>query len=532
MSKHARERKNLHCRRSRLTSLAVLCALVAWAACTDDSMRRARHGDPGDAAPGADASHSDGDVSNSPDASAARDAMAGSQADPTRPALCDRPGDDPVRDKFCAGAPPSIRSLEDFQNLFNVNPRGPARDADEFTRALYINAVNGDIAVTGHSTALSGHLVSPINPRAILMGDRIVLAYQRGVQRLEFVSIDRNTYAYNFYLLTFTQACNERDGGCSPGELFTPEVERDWLQIQLRDAEDLKNTPSDCRQCHQRGSQQPSLLMRELRSPWTHFLFPIGSTDGTPGVTGADLMRDYLSAKGDELYGGLDMGTIAALGPFKLETIAGNAQPLLFDAPRIQNERWPYGPNGYASAPQPSPSWNAAYEAFKRGEQLALPYVEQRAVDVAKQAELAKAYQRYRAGELTARELPDFADIYPDDPRIRAEIGLTTEPDATPVEALIQACGACHNDALDQSISRARFTIALGRLERAELDVAIDRISRPRNAPGVMPPPEARQFAPGVRERLLEYLRTDLNSSPIDPLLERAATLGMTGGGG
>jgi hypothetical protein len=332
-------------------------------------------------------------------------------------------------------------------------------------------------------------------------------------------------------LLTFTQACNEREDGCSPGELYTPEVERDWRQIQLRDAEDLKNTPFDCRQCHQRGREQPTILMRELQSPWTHFMFPIGSTDGTPGITGADLVRDYLSAKGDELYGGLDVENIAALGPFKLQTISGDSQPLLFDAPTIQNERWPYGPNGYASEPKPSPSWNAAYEAFKRGEQLAIPYVEQRAVDVGKQAELAKAYQRYRAGELEARELPDFADIYPDDPHVLAQIGLTTEPDATPVEALIQACGACHNDVLDQSISRARFTIALGRLDRAEVDVAIDRISRPRTAPGAMPPPEARQLAPGVRERLLEYLRTDLNSSAIDPRLERAATLGMMGGG-
>jgi hypothetical protein len=449
-----------------------------------------------------------------------------------RPAFCDRPGDDTVRDVFCAGAPPVITSLEDFQNLFDVNPRGPADPTDTFKAGLYISAANGDIAVLGHSTALSGHLVSPINPRSITIGDRIVLTYQRGAQRLELATRDRTTYVPNLYLLTFEQACNERAGGCTPGELFTPEVERDWRNVGIREAEDLKNTALDCRQCHQRGLEQPVLLMRELRSPWTHFLFPVDQVDGTPGITGSDLMRDYLSAKGDELYGGLAVDTIASIGPLKLQTIVGNAQPLLFDSPGIQNERWPYGPNGYAAEPKPSLKWNAAYDAFKRGEQLALPYVEQRAIDERKQAELAKAYQRYRAGEIEARELPDLADVFSDDPYVRARVGLTTEPDATPEDALIQACGSCHNDVLDQSISRARFTIALGRLDRAELDIAIDRVSRPRDAPGAMPPPETRQLEPGVRERLLQYLRGDLDPTAIDPRLERAATLGMSGGGG
>jgi mono/diheme cytochrome c family protein len=114
---------------------------------------------------------------------------------------------------------------------------------------------------------------------------------------------------------------------------------------------------------------------------------------------------------------------------------------------------------------------------------------------------------------------------------VRARIGLQTEPDATPAEALIQACGSCHNDVLDQSLSRARFSIALGRLSRAEIDLAIARIELPKNAPGVMPPPEARQLAPEARDDLLEYLRGDLEHHAIDPMLERAAQLGMRGGG-
>jgi hypothetical protein len=74
-----------------------------------------------------------------------------------------------------------------------------------------------------------------------------------------------------------------------------------------------------------------------------------------------------------------------------------------------------------------------------------------------------------------------------------------------PAEALIQASGACHNDVLDQTISRARFDIALDRMSRAQLDLAIARIELPRDAPLAMPPPEGRQLAPAARDRLLEF---------------------------
>lgn len=507
-------------------SLAV--ALCAAAACSDDA-----GGKPDTAAPGTPRLRPDaGDATPSSDSgSAGQPAIT---AGLNLPAFCAREGDDAVRDVFCAGTQPSIRSLVDFQNVFDVNPRGPdpAQQLDEFRTALYLSPTNGDVAVLGHSTALPGHLISPINPRAILIGEKIIMAYQRGVQRLELATRARGNFAFVFYLLSFEQACNERDQGCAPGDLYTSKVENDWTHIQIRDDEDLKNSTADCRQCHRRGTEQSTLLMRELKSPWTHFLFPTGVTSGVPGVSGSNLMEDYQAAKGDELYGGLAVGTISPLGAFNLQSIVGREQPLLFDAPGIENERYPWGPGGYPPEPGPSPTWNAAYEAFKRGEQLALPYLEQRAVDLDKQTELARAYQRYRSGELDADDLPDLADIFPDDPSVRAQIGLQIEPDATPVDALIQVCGGCHNDVLDQTISRARFSIALSRLDRAEIDLAIDRIQRPRDAPGAMPPPESRQLDDGGRERLLEYLRQDLKSTEIDPRLEHAATAGMLGGGG
>jgi len=159
-----------------------------------------------------------------------------------------------------------------------------------------------------------------------------------------------------------------------------------------------------------------------------------------------------------------------------------------------------------------------------------LPYLEPRATDPDKQARLSEAYSRYRAGELAEEELPDMADIFPDDPQLRARIGLQTEPEASAVEGLIQACGSCHNDVLDQEISRARFNVNLWRRDPGEIAIAIDRLERSASEPGVMPPAEARQLDPQTRERLLEYLRDDPLSKEPDPRLEHAAEIGMNGG--
>jgi mono/diheme cytochrome c family protein len=447
------------------------------------------------------------------------------------PGFCAREDDDSVRDIFCSESPPEIGSLSDLQELLKVSPHASNPNAPYPGDPQPDNPFSavGPVNVMSHSTSLSGHIVSPINPRVIILGGTTIMAFVRGVQRIELISSSRLTGLLNFYVVSFEQSCNQDDRSCSHGDLYTPLIESDWMRVRIHDGEELKNTPLDCRQCHQRNSDEPSLLMRELESPWTHFFFPTGITETLPGVGGSELMDDFLAAKGDEIYGGYDLSTISPVAPFVMQTRVGSKQPLLFDSSAILEERYPYGPDGYSSVEHPSPTWERAYEAFKRGEQLALPYFDQRATDPDKQKALAKVYRRYHDGKLDAQELPDLADIYPDDPKLRARMGLQTEPDASAEEALIQACGSCHNDVLDQAISRAKFNIDLSRMDREELDVAIDRIQRDRFEPGAMPPPEARQLDPATLERLVDYLREDHGSREPDPRLQRAAQLGMAG---
>jgi hypothetical protein len=453
--------------------------------------------------------------------------------DPRRPEFCKRSGEDRVRDLFCLGPLVPIDSLRTLLSAlrFTVLPiEGP--DAEELVASIEPSTLVSTGVFLGHSTALSGRLVSPLNPRAILLGEDTFATFQRGVQQVEMASRARDKNGFNFYLLSFTQSCNERDGGCRPGDLYTPSVEANWKSVAVQDDEELKNTTSDCRQCHQRGREIPVLLMRELQFPWTHFFEPIAVDEPyqpQPRVTGQDLVHDYRAAKQDEPYAGQPAFLLHHTVGLMLQNAVENRQPLLFDAPAIDNEVWPYGPSGYAATPERSATWYQAYEAFKRGEQLALPYFAQRPTDPQKQAKLTDAYRRYLAQEISADELPDLGDIFPDDPQTRAEIGLQIEPNATPAQALVQACGSCHNDVLDQSISRARFNIDLTRMSRAELDLAITRIKLAPDAPGAMPPPETRQLDVEGRKRLIAYLQQNVRAPEDDELLVRAARLGMAG---
>ena len=572
--------------RPRFTACAVVLLACALSACDSDGASAAPRGTDAGTVSKPDAHITD---IRSTDAGAAKswDAFVPSPGYAGRPSFCERPGADAIRDLFCGAAPPSIDSLYALQQLLGINlgtdatsaagydpssdygPMSAPGDAggDAGTRDAGLpaaldasrpypadastidtsdageayptsssgvaTAIIDYVVFMGHSTALSGHLVSPINPRVIVVGSGTVMAFNRGVQQIELVTSAHDRGGFNFYLVNFEQACTTSARGCSPGDLFTPRIEANWTRVSIRDSEDLKNTTSDCRQCHQRARDVPVLLMRELQSPWTHFFEPDpeGSAPyALPGVRGRDLVEDYVRAKGNESYGGIPArGTRQTVG-FVLQNLAGDGQPLFFDAPTIEAERWPPGDHGYAAEPKPSPTWERAYEAFKRGEQLALPYVEPRATDPQKQARLSDAYRAYRTGQLPVDQLPDLADIFPDDPLVRARIGLQTEPGATPAQALIQACGSCHNDVLDQTVSRANFNINLSRMSRAELDLALDRLRRAPDAVGVMPPPEGRQLDASALAALLSYLQADDRPQDDDLMLARAAQLGMTGG--
>jgi hypothetical protein len=137
---------------------------------------------------------------------------------------------------------------------------------------------------------------------------------------------------------------------------------------------------------------------------------------------------------------------------------------------------------------------------------MTFPYHDVKVSDPAKLARMTDAYRAYRRGELDRSLLPDIRDVLPDDPQRLTEMGLMTEPGPSGEDVLLQACSICHNDRLDQTLSRARFRANLVGVGRGERDNAVARLRLTEDDPLAMPPPRLRTLTPEARSRAIEAL--------------------------
>jgi hypothetical protein len=425
--------------------------------------------------------------------------------------LCGRHKEDRVSDLFCKGDPPEITSLMELLSalgIYSLTGNGNSAYAGE------------GFALTGHSTSLSTRSVSSINPRFIYMnaptdndpGKFITFSFTRGEQFAEFVVRNRTTSELTFYLASFKQECNDSDQGCTPGDLLTPAVESDWRSLDMYVEDDLFNTPLDCMVCHQtEGPGTTKILrMQEFEPPWNHWLYNL--TDG-----GHSLIDDYRAAKGDEAFVGIAGDGVLQSNPGLLSSSlyfqGSGTQPNVFVSAQIEREvresAAALGGNQPTdnSVPGESPTWNAIYERAKRGEAISVPYHDVKVTDRDKLEMMTQAYKDFREGRLAKEELPDIRDVYPDDPMLLANMGFTTEPGVEGRDLLVQACSQCHNDRLDQTLSRARFNVSLKGISQDERDLAASRIMLAPDDPSVMPPARFRSLSDEAKQNLVDYLR-------------------------
>jgi hypothetical protein len=425
--------------------------------------------------------------------------------------VCERPGEDSVRDVFCSGAVPSFGSLSELQTALMVDSASITGLAD---------ASHGRIAalsVSGHSTGLVARSVSAINPRVIAIRLDVApfrvlaVAFTRGEQFVEMVTRGRKDNQFYFYLLGFRQACNDQPAGCTPGDLLTPAIESDWIETSLYDERDLQNTTLDCAPCHQSNGPGSTkiLRMQELDSPWTHWFWQ--NSEG-----GRALLADYAAAKGDEPLAGMTAAQIQDAQPEALSTLvllADPNQPNEFESQRIEEEvRLSAAAHGGMQpedngVPGESPTWRAAYERARRGEAISVPYHDVKVTDPTKLARMTDVYQAFRRGELAPTELPDVRDVYPDDPQRVAERGVGTEPGLSGAATLLQACSPCHSPRLDQTLSRARFRADLEDVSAGEKQLAIARMLLPPEDPRAMPPARVRVLTEAARQAAIEALK-------------------------
>lgn len=295
------------------------------------------------------------------------------------------------------------------------------------------------------------------------------------------------------------------------GDLLTPAIESDWTGYTIYDEEDLKNTVLDCRQCHQTmGPDSEKILrMQELRAPWTHWL-----SDLREG--GEELTQDYLAAHScEEFYAGIPGADFvgrpcdgdANFGPFKLEgamrrldTHEGHwlsGDQLHLYSSDLQKELF--------GVREPERAlWDELYTRFRGGEIIPPPYFGLRVTDPEKLASMSRAYRAYRNGELPRQELPDIRDVLNEDDAWAMGFGVRSE--ATGREILVEACAQCHNDRLDQTISRARFNVDIDRLTPEQKATAIERLLLPDDHLKKMPPLRFKTLTQAQLDRAVEAL--------------------------
>jgi hypothetical protein len=406
-----------------------------------------------------------------------------------RSRFCARGRDDLVTDAFCAELAPSVTSLAELFALLDVDPRA------------YVGSRG--ISLTGHSTGLSKRSVSAINPRVFFIrvegptDPLLAVAFTRGETIVEIVTRSRTRQELEFYVVAFTLRCSSTELGCTPGELLTSAVERDWQSVDVYREDDLKNSPIDCRVCHQpSGPSTPKLLrMQELDTPWTHWF------------------DDHYAAHGDETFAGIPGPSITqARGGLvaAFVNIAGSRlQPNEFPSKQVEDEVESSAPAQPADNQTRgrSQTWQTLYQAAQRAEAIPTPYHDVKITDPIKLAAMQQAYLELRAGRLAQNALPDIRDVLPDDPVALAEMGFTLDERLEDRALLIAACGLCHNARLDQSLSRARFHTDLERLSAEEKQTAIDRLNLPGHDPLAMPPRLIHALSDVVRARLIALLR-------------------------
>jgi hypothetical protein len=416
--------------------------------------------------------------------------------------LCGRGYGDPITKAFCDNGTPTITSLDEVLKTigFSFGPGPYVLGGTSGQKG------NPSFILTAQSSAISARKVSQLNPRAIIFtpplargrmtgtpkpnASFVAMGFTRGDQAVELLAKDPTMNGgkgdIRFFLLKYQQACNTQPGGCTPGDLYTPAVEKNFTGWTLYSDEDLKDTVVDCLQCHQsNGPGTPRMLrMQELQRPWNHWMYN--------DSVGVDALRaDFHAAHGTtENYGGIPAGALDDGDVQQLEGFVENngfqSQPNEFLGATIANE---------VAATGSSSTWQGLYQNAEHGMYIPVPYYDFRATDPTMVQGLVSQYSQVMAGKMPQSQLGDMTAVFSD----ADERALTFKPATglTGAQVLVQVCQQCHNSRLDQTISRALFNVeTLSTLPAAIKQEAIRRINLPVDDCSHMPPTRFRDLDP------------------------------------
>jgi hypothetical protein len=460
---------------------------------------------------------------SSGDAGTAAGPVSGFQLaiDPAQNAsLCGRKNGDAIAVALCSK--PSISGLVDLLEEIGLGPGARL------------------FAAVASSSSLVGRKTSPLNPRVIVyplptsaQGPFKALGFARGEPIVEMVAYDPGVEELNFYLLRFGLECESKPDGCALGDLYTTDVERNWPSWTVYQDRDLAGTALDCLTCHQPGGPgtRKLLRMQEIDQPWLHW-FPAGAavTDERTGDIGVSESERVLGGifleahANDPQYAGLSLkemraqiGIEGAPGAAAVSALEGAAalenfiddywvtrlglvdalegQDFKFDSETILKER-DVGSRD---------TWLSYADEMHRGRRPLVAYYDVDASDPMKRQSAEASYlAATQSGSSSTLDL-DPSDILSAD--AESAVGFVPTESESAEELLHHFCERCHNDRLDQTVSRAKFNVLhLDALSVAEKALAVTRINESADSRWIMPPRRTASLPPWAIERIAAYL--------------------------
>ncbi|MBJ96165.1 MAG: hypothetical protein CMP23_17015 [Rickettsiales bacterium] len=482
-----------------------------------------------------------------------------------------------VRDVFCTTPAPRIGGTLELLEALGLAFDGPGGRYAQ----MAFNSGNPGWSLVGHSASLSRRITSPVNPRAIIhtvaethlepTPGFVTVAFVRGEGFAEIITHNPDNDELDFFLLKYDFRCAAEPERfwdsheqvyfwrqeCSDEERFSEQVESGWTGYSLYHHTDLENTVLDCLVCHQHGlrsssTARPSLLMFELNSMWIHWFYDnqyFNNWVENPTSMGPFhvALQQYVTAHATEAeplggtYAGIPDGAVYGSRPKSLEDfIEGNGFGNGFDNNVYEADANESGllEDHRARGMFHAHSWEELYALNLHGLMIAPPGKGEIPFDWNKLTFLLEQYNAYRRGVST--EFPDVSDIFEE--ASLAAVGLAPHPGLNAPEILVQSCAQCHHDALNPTVSRARFKIGpsavgqlesregdyVGALELAELQTLRNRINLPEDHLQVMPPFRIRSLNADQRELVttwidgvIDGLKLEDDQTPPTPLAAR-----------
>jgi hypothetical protein len=431
--------------------------------------------------------------------------------------VCESGADDRVTAALCREPSPSIDSLTSLYE------------------ALGLVGKERLVAATTQSLGLAARIVSAANPRTFVFTNNIeyvpiphhklaAVSFARGEQLVELVAFDTRTYDWNFYLLSFTQACNT--AGCTPEELLTERVERDWTSFTLYSDRDLVDTPLDCLSCHlpYGAGTHKLLLMRELPDPWLHWGDFRGvnetadcSQDGPkapdPGRRvdgeGLDVLVALEGPAGR--YGGIAVSELSAspsgrlMSDFYVDArLTINDSPYGGDYPQLEREFRSGTVLCQLLDSKVSPEWQA-YRDELAALGLPVPSPAADVLDPVKRQAILADRAGYLAGAAGASSFDVASGLLAQEVLTHAGI-VPREEDSAP-QILRQMCVRCHGADVSPLLGRAAFDATkVDRFTPARAREIKARLRLPRHSPALMPPLRSGELPRWALDRVVSYI--------------------------